>query len=379
MRKTYRLLDYEKQLYRFRFVFLGLCFYSVAAIVMDNFVRDNLYILLGALVVFAGGSYLLGCLFSNLLSEKRNNRKERVFWALGFVNIAAYLISAAMECLGLQYVELIALFLFVALAVYALYLAHLIGYMKDNRDVEKEAMHHVIIGNMRAFRLWYLVVTLVVLSFAVLPVWTLFDSIWKWFINVIRSLLGNHLNFDSTVKNPELNIGDALNPDAESILNVSAKTGKTGSFWTEILPFLILAVIFMVLAYCLGKFLISKINDQRTTMMTDRVIDLKFSASEYRDEIIRTRNEDVDEDNVYAKRIRKTFKRTVFDRFGEQDIPEKTPEELLNRADGSHEVLLEKYEKARYSDIPCTSDDVKAVKESVRKEKIENNENGISS
>ena len=153
-----------------------------------------------------------------------------------------------------------------------------------------------------------------------------------------------------------------FNPEEPLQPVVEAAEGGTSAL--IIIAYIFLSVFIIFAMIQMVRILMTRITDAKTSMETDRVIDLKKTLLPIQDEVIRIRDDNVVDENAYARRIRRTFKRAVFDRFGDVDIPERTPEELLGtgRPQENDDVLLEKYEKARYSNIPCTPEDVKAVR-----------------
>ena len=365
MRDQFRIERYEAKMYNIRYLSVGIILYSVALIAyVHTLLKDNVWLMLlglgATLLVFR----MLAGFFGGIFSKKSKRGREVIFLPLAVIIFACYAIAGARNYTETSWVEMIALVLFLGMGVYALYLAHYVRFVNSNKDADYMAIYHVTLGNFRAYRLWYLVTILVVVAIAVMPFWNGINSLWKGILAGFSkrwSQGGSSAPQDSnpTGETAELTpapdeggavfdniFGDALSETAQKVILV------------------LIALFVLFCAFQAFRILLVKITDAKTSMATDHIIDLKKTAviPPVPDEVIRLRNDDVFDENSYARRIRRTFKRAVFDRYGNDDVPEKTPQELLGRKSDDNEILLEKYEKARYSNIPCTAEDVKAVK-----------------
>lgn len=364
MRDQFRLERYELQLFYIRHISVFMILYSIALVAyLHRPLGDRLWLMLlcgVAVVVFAR---LWAGFFSGMFTKKNRRGHEVVFLPLGLILFACYTIASMYDFEETSWVEMILLIAFLGLNIYAIYLAHYVRFVQGNRDADYMAVYHVTLGNLRAYRLWYLATCLLVISVAILPFWGPLNRFWK---NLIHSIV-DRMNKGSAgpTPTPGTGVGDiTLTPTPTPGTVTNATSGGMGGTVGTIL-YIIIGLFIIFATIQLVRIMLTRITDAKTSMETDHVIDLKKALVPLpSDEVIRTRNDDVIDENVYARRIRRTFKRTIFDKFGDVDIPEKTPEELLGTGvqHETDDVLLEKYEKARYSNIPCTPDDVKAVK-----------------
>ena len=347
MRDQFRIERYEMQLLRIRFLSVGMTLYALAAIYLRIPFKDRLWMLFGGLfltlLIFWGLSGMVG----STVGKKSKRGKELTFLPIGVGILAAVIVAEYIDKTELFWMESFTLILFLAVNVYAIYLTNYVRFVYANRDADYMAVYHVTLGNTRAYRLWYMITVFAVLSVAILPIWGLFDG----------------ATTEITVT-PTPASGD-VDPQEEEIITPAPehKDSTANLAWIGVMIKLFLAACIIVSAYFLARSMLSRITDAKTSMETDRVIDLKRILIPIQEETVRLRDDNVYDENTYARRIRRTFKRTVFDRYGDVDIPELTPTDLLGKEDEGSDVLLEKYEKARYSDIPCTADDVKAVRE----------------
>ena len=357
MRDQFRIERYEMQLLRIRFLSVGMTLYALAAIYLRIPFKDRLWMLFGGLfltlLIFWGLSGMVG----STVGKKSKRGKELTFLPIGVGILAAVIVAEYLDKTELFWMESFTLILFLAVNVYAIYLTNYVRFVYANRDADYMAVYHVTLGNTRAYRLWYMITVFAVLSVAILPIWGLFDGAWS---NLLKS---QKATTEITVT-PTPTSGD-VDPQEEEIITPAPehKDSTANLAWIGVMIKLFLAACIIVSAYFLARSMLSRITDAKTSMETDRVIDLKRILIPIQEETVRLRDDNVYDENTYARRIRRTFKRTVFDRYGDVDIPELTPTDLLGKEDEGSDVLLEKYEKARYSDIPCTADDVKAVRE----------------
>lgn len=365
MRDQFRLERYEVQLFTLRYICVFIILYAVGLVAyLHVLFKDKLWLMiLGAVAIIVIARFMAG-FFSNMVSKKNKKGRELVFLPLGVIPFACYAFALMQGYEETSWVEMGLLILFVGIVVYGIYLAHYIRYVQGNRDADYMAVYHVTIGNLRAYRLWYLATVLLVLAVAILPFWKPLNNAWGRMLSTLRARLDSGQNPGGWNAEPGTNIPDVpFNPEEEPFEPLVEAAGGAASVATIIAyvlasAFIIFAMVQMV------RILMTKITDAKTSMETDRVIDLKKTLIPIQDEVVRIRDDNVVDENAYARRIRRTFKRAVFDRFGDVDIPERTPEELLGtgRPQENDDVLLEKYEKARYSNIPCTPEDVKAVR-----------------
>lgn len=367
MKDQFRLQRYELQLFYIRHISIFVILYSIALVAyVHKLLGDSVWwmVIIGAVVVLIARFW--AGLFSGMVTSRGNNSKKRelVFLPLGLIIFICYMVAGMLNLTETTWAEMILLIFFIGLNIYAIYLAHYVKFVRVNRDADYMAVYHVTLGNTRAYRLWYLATGLLVLSVAILPMWDSLNSFWK---RIIRSL-SERFSLDKlnspTIPATEHGV-DVITPTPgfEGGFEVAAPGGSSNPWVVKIIYILVVAFLLFA-TYQMVRILMTKITDAKTSMETDDIIDLKKTLFVIQDEVVRTRTDDVADENAYARKIRRTFKRTVFDKFGDVDIPEKTPEELLGTGvpQENDDILLEKYEKARYSNIPCTPEDVKAVK-----------------
>ncbi|MBR4812956.1 MAG: hypothetical protein IKZ69_03515 [Lachnospiraceae bacterium] len=362
MRDQFRLERYEMQLFVMRHICVFLILYSIALLVyLHRLFNDSIWLMLLGTVAVVVLARLVAGFFSGMILKKNRKGHELVFLPLGAIIFVCYAYSAMREYDMLSWVELILLVLFLGLNIYAMYLVRYIRFVESNRDADYMAVYHVTIGNLRAYRLWYLSTILLVLSVAILPIWGPFNRFWANWISKMSSRL-NAANQGGGGAITPVPVDVTPTPDISGAVTEAAASGSNQ--WIVTVIYIVLGAFIIFATVQMARIMLTKITDSKTSMETDRIIDLKKAIMPIQDEVIRVRDDSVIDENAYARRIRRTFKRAVFDRFGDVDIPEKTPEELLGtgRPQETDDILLEKYEKARYSNIPCTQDDVKAIR-----------------
>ena len=363
MRDQFRLERYEMQLFTMRHICVFLILYSIALLAyLHRLFGDRLWLmLLGTAVVIVLARLWAG-FFSGMFLKKNRKGHEVIFLPLGVIPFGCYAYSSMRGYDMLSWVELILLFIFLGLNVYAIYLAHYVRFVESNRDADYMAVYHVTIGNLRAYRLWYLSTILLVLSVAILPLWGPLNRLWtNWIQKMSDRLQAANSGGGGTVTP----VPTDITPTPADIPGAVTEAASSGSNqWLVTVIYIVIGAFLIFATVQMVRIMLTKITDAKTSMETDRIIDLKKAILPIQDEVIRVRDDSVIDENAYARRIRRTFKRAVFDRFGDVDIPEKTPEELLGTGmpQETDDVLLEKYEKARYSNIPCTPDDVKAIR-----------------
>jgi len=359
MKDQFRVERYEMQLMRIRYLSVGMMLYAVGALFVYSFLSKNLWLLFGGAAVVLLVFWFLSGMVGGTIGKKSKNGKEFIYLPIVLAGILISLILAdiVFDSTELVWVETFLLALALATNIYAIYLMRYIRFVYANRDADYMAVYHVTLGNTRAYRLWYLFTVLAVLSVAILPIWNPFDNLWGRIKT--RSRTDNTVTVTPT---PDTSVPDS-SPEVEPDANTTPERPPADLKWLGTLIKIVVSVMIVFAGVLVVRSMLVRITDAKTSMETDRIIDLKRVLIAVPDETVRTRDDTVLDENTYARRIRRTFKRTVFDRFGNEDIPELTPTALLGNRDENEDVLLEKYEKARYSDIPCTADDVKAVKE----------------
>ena len=368
MKDQFRIQRYELQLFYIRHFSVFLILYAIALVA---YVHKPLGDRLWLMILCIAGVLILARLFAGLftgmfMSKNKNGSHEIVFLPLGLIVFICYMVAGMLDLQEVSWVEMIILIGFIGLNIYAIYLKHYVKFVRVNRDADYMAVYHVTLGNLRAYRLWYLATGLLVLSVAILPMWKALNRFWS---RIIRNLSErfNLANLNSpTIPSTEPG-GATPTPTPDAFLGGGGTVPDAGGGLSETavnIIYILVGAFLLFATYQMVRILMTKITDAKTSMETDHVIDLKKTLLPIPDEVVRVRDDDVIDENAYARKIRRTFKRTVFDKFGDVDIPEKTPEELLGTGvpQENDDILLEKYEKARYSNIPCTPEDVKAVK-----------------
>ncbi|MBR5712144.1 MAG: hypothetical protein IKX54_00965 [Lachnospiraceae bacterium] len=359
MRDQFRIERYEMQLMRIRFLSVGMTLYAIAMIFLHDFMHEKLLYMFGGLFAVLIVFWLISGAVGATMGKKSKHGKEIVFLPIGIIMCLGIFVAEKRDWTELLWIEAFTLILFLAINVYALYLANYVKFVYANRDADYMAVYHVTLGNTRAYRLWYMITVLAVLCVAILPFWGPMNGLFSKLLDRMNSASGpaTPVPIEVTIP-PQGEITPAV-----SVHDSGFAPGTSGN--NEVIAAILSAVLIVAIiaaAIFLGKIMISRITDAKTSMETDRIIDLKRTLIPIPTETIRVRDDSVADENAYARRIRRTFKRTVFDRYGDEDIPELTPTDLLGNVGENREVLLEKYEKARYSGIPCTADDVKAVR-----------------
>lgn len=364
MRDQFRLERYEVQLFTIRHICVFLILYSIALIAyLHTLFKDRLWLmLLGTIAIILIGRFWAG-MFTNMITKKNRKGQELFFLPLAVIPFGCYAFSAMRGYDMLSWVEMLILVVYVGMNIYAIYLSHYIRFVQANRDADYMAVYHVTLGNLRAYRLWFLSTILLVLAVAILPIWTPLNRLWTDWIHRMAERMRSGGGTGTTTTTPVSDITATPTP-----ISNGGAVGQPTAFglnqWVVNILYIVIGAFLLFAMVQMVRIMVTKITDAKTSMETDRVIDLKKAILPIQDEVVRVRDDSVIDENVYARRIRRTFKRTVFDRFGDVDIPEKTPEELLGTGvpQETDDILLEKYEKARYSNIPCTPDDVKAVR-----------------
>ncbi|MBO4766899.1 MAG: hypothetical protein J5532_06345 [Lachnospiraceae bacterium] len=357
MRDQFRIERYEMQLLRIRYLSVGLTLYAIAAVFLTEVVKSRLWMLFGGLFVTVLVFWMISGAVGGSFGKKSKYGKEVTFLPIGVVILGCMIVAEVLESTELLWLETFTVVFFIAINVYALYLRNYVRFVYANRDADYMAVYHVTLGNTRAYRLWYMFTILAVLSVAILPIWGIFDGFWK---NIFKKGASGGAS-PTPVLTPASPTETVPEPGFLSDLVVEPSHSSWPE-WVGVAMSVFFAAIILLGAVILVKSMLTKVTDAKTSMETDRVIDLKRILVPVHEEVSRTRDDNVYDENAYARRIRRTFKRTVFDRYGDEDIPELTPSDLLEHGTENREILLEKYEKARYSDIPCTADDAKAVR-----------------
>ena len=367
MKDQFRIQRYELQLFYIRHFSVFLIMYAIALVAyVHKLMGDRLWLMIlgiaGALILARIVAWVFTGMF---MSKSGKGGHEIVFLPLGLIVFICYMVAGMLDLQETSWVEMIILIAFIAMNIYAIYLKHYVKFVRVNRDADYMAVYHVTLGNLRAYRLWYLATALLVLSIAILPMWKSLNKLWS---RIIKSLSERfNLAQLNSPNIPATEPGSPVTPTPEIIggdgFTVPTDSGGLSETAVNII-YILIGAFLLFATYQMVRVLMTKITDAKTSMETDHVIDLKKTLIPIQDEVIRVRDDDVIDENAYARKIRRTFKRTVFDKFGDVDIPEKTPEELLGTGmpQENDDILLEKYEKARYSNIPCTPEDVKAVK-----------------
>lgn len=356
MKDQFRVDRYEMQLLRIRYLSVGMTLYALAALGLRIPMKDRMWMLFGGLFLTILLFWILSGMVGNTVGKKSKYGKEMTFLPIGVGILIALIVAEYLKHTELVWMESLTLILFLAMNVYAIYLTNYVRFVYANRDADYMAVYHVTLGNTRAYRLWYMITVLAVLCVAIIPIWHIFDNAWS------RILEPKEPTEQVETPPPGSSITDTPEEEEQQQTAKPENSSKDLS-WIGVAIKCFLAVMLLLAMIVLAKSMSSRITDAKTSMETDRVIDLKRILVPIQDETVRLRDDNVYDENTYARRIRRTFKRTVFDRYGDREIPELTPTDLLGHTAENREVLLEKYEKARYSEIPCTPEDVRAVRE----------------
>ncbi|MBQ2558503.1 MAG: hypothetical protein II553_05785, partial [Lachnospiraceae bacterium] len=336
MKDQFRVDRYEMQLLRIRYLSVGMTLYALAALGLRIPMKDRMWMLFGGLFLTILLFWILSGMVGNTVGKKSKYGKEMTFLPIGVGILIALIVAEYLKHTELVWMESLTLILFLAMNVYAIYLTNYVRFVYANRDADYMAVYHVTLGNTRAYRLWYMITVLAVLCVAILPIWHIFDNAWS------RILEPKEPTEQVETPPPGSSITDTPEEEEQQQTAKPENPSKDLS-WIGVAIKCFLAVMLLLAMIVLAKSMSSRITDAKTSMETDRVIDLKRILVPIQDETVRLRDDNVYDENTYARRIRRTFKRTVFDRYGDREIPELTPTDLLGHTAENREVLLEKY------------------------------------
>lgn len=297
-------------------------------------------------VVFLFGRRYLG-------NNPRNGETVPIFLLCVPVCTLMYAYSSGFE--PMLNVQTVLAAVLVELWLIGRYLGNYADFIRTNAEVSQGTLRQMTQMNHGMWLLWNLVVALIAILAMVLP-------IWGWtsdFVTLLKKGLVAVLRL--IFKEKASDVMPEVQEDSDpGIIITDGPKGQESGGAIVILQFLALGILVALIVYAIYRLLhrITNISQYEG----DDIELLDRDGAEVKGRTARTRRHTSAEEGNDA-RIRRLFRGSVRRRYGKNVPNAVVPEKLLEEEWSKRREYCELYEKARYAEDNCTTEEWKQMKQ----------------